>query len=116
MTLCEVMALGRASLIVPYPWHTDDHQLHNAQVLARAGAALVVEQRAFTREVVRREVTRLLKASDDTLATDGAVAAAADGVVAMGQRARELYRPQAAQAIASDLARVAGGQVAGGAG
>jgi UDP-N-acetylglucosamine--N-acetylmuramyl-(pentapeptide) pyrophosphoryl-undecaprenol N-acetylglucosamine transferase len=38
-TLAEVSALGRPSLLVPYPYATDDHQTHNAEPFTRAGAA-----------------------------------------------------------------------------
>jgi UDP-N-acetylglucosamine--N-acetylmuramyl-(pentapeptide) pyrophosphoryl-undecaprenol N-acetylglucosamine transferase len=41
-TLAEVSVLGKASLLVPYPYATDDHQTHNAEPFLSAGAALVV--------------------------------------------------------------------------
>jgi UDP-N-acetylglucosamine--N-acetylmuramyl-(pentapeptide) pyrophosphoryl-undecaprenol N-acetylglucosamine transferase len=41
-TLAEVGVLGKPSVLVPYPYATDDHQTHNAEPFAHAGAALVV--------------------------------------------------------------------------
>lgn len=38
----ELAAAGRPGLLVPFPFAADDHQRLNAEVLARAGAALVV--------------------------------------------------------------------------
>ena len=38
----ELAAAGRPSLLVPFPHAADDHQRHNAEALARAGAAAVV--------------------------------------------------------------------------
>jgi UDP-N-acetylglucosamine--N-acetylmuramyl-(pentapeptide) pyrophosphoryl-undecaprenol N-acetylglucosamine transferase len=40
-TLAEVSALGKASVLVPYPYATDDHQTHNAEPFAHARAAVV---------------------------------------------------------------------------
>ena len=44
-TLGEFAALGLPSILVPYPYAADDHQLRNAQVFERAGAAVVIEDR-----------------------------------------------------------------------
>ncbi|MFQ5805097.1 MAG: glycosyltransferase [Phycisphaerae bacterium] len=44
-TLAELTALGRPSILLPYPYHRDRHQHANAQVLADAGAAVLVEDR-----------------------------------------------------------------------
>ena len=43
--LAEITAIGRASILMPYPFHRDRHQFANAQCLARASAARVVEDR-----------------------------------------------------------------------
>ena len=39
---------GKPSILVPLPTATDDHQRKNAEVLAKAGAAEVIEQRDLT--------------------------------------------------------------------
>ncbi|MBU0717139.1 MAG: UDP-N-acetylglucosamine--N-acetylmuramyl-(pentapeptide) pyrophosphoryl-undecaprenol N-acetylglucosamine transferase [Planctomycetes bacterium] len=41
-TLAEITAVGRASVLMPYPFHKDMHQLANARCLERAAAARVV--------------------------------------------------------------------------
>ncbi|NIM01809.1 MAG: undecaprenyldiphospho-muramoylpentapeptide beta-N-acetylglucosaminyltransferase, partial [Acidobacteria bacterium] len=41
-TLAELTAAGRPAVLVPYPHAADDHQRHNAESLARVGAARVV--------------------------------------------------------------------------
>ena len=43
-TLCEGAALGKAMLVVPIPWHADQHQIKNAVFLAEQGAAVVLPQ------------------------------------------------------------------------
>ncbi|MDP2321446.1 MAG: undecaprenyldiphospho-muramoylpentapeptide beta-N-acetylglucosaminyltransferase [Acidobacteriota bacterium] len=44
-TLAELTASGRPAVLVPLPTATDDHQRKNAEVLGRAGAAVVLEER-----------------------------------------------------------------------
>ncbi len=41
MTCAELTALGRASILVPYPYAAGDHQTYNARVLADCGAAIL---------------------------------------------------------------------------
>jgi UDP-N-acetylglucosamine--N-acetylmuramyl-(pentapeptide) pyrophosphoryl-undecaprenol N-acetylglucosamine transferase len=41
-TVAEICVAGVASVLVPYPFAADDHQLANARELERAGACLVV--------------------------------------------------------------------------
>lgn len=43
-TLAEVAAVGRAAILIPFPNASDDHQQKNAEIFARAGAALVLKQ------------------------------------------------------------------------
>jgi UDP-N-acetylglucosamine--N-acetylmuramyl-(pentapeptide) pyrophosphoryl-undecaprenol N-acetylglucosamine transferase len=41
-TLSELTAAGRPAVLIPYPHAADDHQRHNAESIARVGAARVV--------------------------------------------------------------------------
>jgi UDP-N-acetylglucosamine--N-acetylmuramyl-(pentapeptide) pyrophosphoryl-undecaprenol N-acetylglucosamine transferase len=41
-TLAEIAAVGRASILMPYPYHRDQHQLANAQCLAVNGGAMIL--------------------------------------------------------------------------
>jgi UDP-N-acetylglucosamine--N-acetylmuramyl-(pentapeptide) pyrophosphoryl-undecaprenol N-acetylglucosamine transferase len=47
-TISELAMIGRPSILIPYPFATDDHQTANAQVMEKAGAALLVQQRDLT--------------------------------------------------------------------
>ncbi len=41
-TLAELAATGTPSILVPYPHHSDNHQVSNAEVFAERGAAVVL--------------------------------------------------------------------------
>lgn len=48
--LAELEALGKPSILIPSPIVTGNHQFHNANVLGKAGAAIVIEQKNVTAE------------------------------------------------------------------
>ncbi len=83
-TLAEVTALGRPMVVVPYP-HAAGHQRANAEILARAGAARLIEDDAFDAEALLDAASIL----DDPTTHAG-----------MSAAARELARPNAADAVA----------------
>ncbi len=47
-TVCELAAVGSPSILVPYPHHRDQQQLHNANWLVNAGAAILLEQKELS--------------------------------------------------------------------
>ena len=59
-TLAELAAASKPALLVPLPTAADDHQRKNAEATARAGAAVVLEQKALTGDVLAAEISRLL--------------------------------------------------------
>jgi UDP-N-acetylglucosamine:LPS N-acetylglucosamine transferase len=83
-TLAEVEAFGQPMIVVPYP-HAAGHQRHNAEEMARAGAALLVEDADF---------------GPDTLMAAAAIASDQKRRQAMAAAARSLARPGAAAAVA----------------
>jgi UDP-N-acetylglucosamine--N-acetylmuramyl-(pentapeptide) pyrophosphoryl-undecaprenol N-acetylglucosamine transferase len=44
LTIAELMAVGVASILIPFPYAVDDHQTYNGHFLESAGAALVISQ------------------------------------------------------------------------
>jgi UDP-N-acetylglucosamine--N-acetylmuramyl-(pentapeptide) pyrophosphoryl-undecaprenol N-acetylglucosamine transferase len=84
-TLAEITASGKPSILIPLPTATDDHQRKNADVLARVGAAEVIDQRDLSGNQLAVRVM--------------AMAADPAGRAAMAQAARALARPDAARVI-----------------
>jgi UDP-N-acetylglucosamine--N-acetylmuramyl-(pentapeptide) pyrophosphoryl-undecaprenol N-acetylglucosamine transferase len=60
MTGAELCAWGLPSILIPLPTAAEDHQRHNAEALAVAGAATMILQRDLTPESFSAAVDRLL--------------------------------------------------------
>jgi len=88
-TVAEIAAIGRASILVPFPHAADDHQARNAESLAGVGGAVSIRQEAADAVRLASEIVRLLM--DDVARKKMADAARAHG------------RPRAAMEIARDL-------------
>ena len=66
ITLGEIEAVGKASVLIPSPYVTENHQYHNAMVLGKDQAAVVLEEKELTGERLIQEVQQLT-AHPDTL-------------------------------------------------
>lgn len=63
-TISELQAMGRASILIPSPNVTANHQFHNAMVLGRAGAAVVIEEKDLTNELLIEKVNEFIQNPD----------------------------------------------------
>jgi len=90
-TVWELAAAGLPAILVPYPFATGDHQTLNARHFAQGGGAIHVP------ETELGHVPELARSLLDD----------ADRLVLMGQRMRELARPDAARVIAEELIALA---------
>ena len=59
MTITELCAAGCASILVPYPHATDEHQTANAKFLADRDAAILLPQTEFVAERVKAMIEKL---------------------------------------------------------
>lgn len=91
-TLAELAAAGRPAVLVPLPTATDDHQRRNAQVLADAGAAVVIDERDLTGPRLAGTVADLLddRRVLDRMAEAVQVFATPDAAARIVDRALEL--------------------------
>jgi len=81
----EIAALGKPSILVPFPHATDNHQETNARAFEAVGAAVVLLDSECTADRLAREVRGLLGDRDR--------------LKKMGQAARSLARPAAVETI-----------------
>jgi len=92
-TIAELTAAGRASILIPLPTAADDHQKKNAEVLARAGASELLEQKDLTGTLMAE---RLLALVNDTARRES-----------MAANAKKLGRPDAAKVIVDRVLELA---------
>jgi UDP-N-acetylglucosamine--N-acetylmuramyl-(pentapeptide) pyrophosphoryl-undecaprenol N-acetylglucosamine transferase len=92
-TLAELAALGKPSLLIPYPHAVGNHQELNARAFEQAGAAEVILNRDLEPGRLAGRIRALLE--------DGGSRAQ------MAAAARGLARPEAARTIAEELGRLA---------
>lgn len=59
MTITELTAIGRPSILVPYPNAAENHQYYNALTLANANAAVLIEDKDLTKARLVDEVSKL---------------------------------------------------------
>lgn len=91
-TVSELAAAGKPSILVPFPFAADDHQLRNAEALERAGAACLVRDAEFHGE-------RLFAAVQE-------LAGPSASLERMGESARQFAKPGAARRAAEILEEV----------
>jgi UDP-N-acetylglucosamine--N-acetylmuramyl-(pentapeptide) pyrophosphoryl-undecaprenol N-acetylglucosamine transferase len=75
-TVAELAIVGKASILIPYPFHADQHQRLNAEVLQRRGAAEVITNDELTGEKLAASIMDLA-CDRERLAAMGAAARAA---------------------------------------
>ena len=81
--VAELAAAGKPSILVPFPFAADQHQLRNAEELERAGAARLIPDKDMNGKRLFEAVTEI-----------------ASGPGKMGEAARTLAKPGAARRAA----------------
>jgi UDP-N-acetylglucosamine--N-acetylmuramyl-(pentapeptide) pyrophosphoryl-undecaprenol N-acetylglucosamine transferase len=88
-TIAEVTACGKVCIFIPYPHAVDDHQRRNAEALLKQGAGFMLLERELSGENLARMITDLMEHPEQ--------------VTAVGARARELARLDAAKVIVDEM-------------
>ena len=60
MTLSEIEAKSKASILIPSPNVAENHQFHNAMALVRRGAAEIIEEKDLSGESLWKKVTKIV--------------------------------------------------------
>jgi len=95
LTVCELAAAGLPAFLVPLPHAIDDHQTHNAQYLAREGAAVLLPQANTDAAALAAQLTEVMMQPEK--------------LEAMGATARRLARPDATRTVVDICLEVAHG-------
>ena len=74
LTVSEIAACGRASIMLPSPYVTNNHQFFNAKVLADRGGAIILEEKNMKDGEVAEVILKLI---DDRAAAEKMSQAAA---------------------------------------
>ena len=61
--VAEITAFGKPSILIPYPF-AGRHQLYNAGVLNREGAAVLVEDKDLSAQILKENILRLMENPD----------------------------------------------------
>ena len=60
ITLSELLAMGKPSILIPSPYVAENHQYHNALTLKKAGAAEIIEEKDLSEKVLIDTVNNLI--------------------------------------------------------
>ncbi len=86
LTVAELANVGKPSILIPYPWHKDQQQLKNAQYLEKHHAAIIIQQKKLTEDLLTSTIMQLF--------SDG------DRLAKMSQSAIKCSKPDASITIA----------------
>lgn len=89
----EITAVGRPSVLIPSPNVSDDHQLHNARSMAKAGAARVIEEHQLDAGMLAETIRSLLADKGE--------------LTRMAESAARLGKPEAGERIAELVLKIA---------
>jgi len=92
LTLAEICACGKPSLLIPYPFATADHQRYNAETLQREGAAEIILQKDLTGGILAKKLFSLL--SDD------------EKLKRMGERSKKIGKPEATSLLVDEMEKL----------
>ncbi len=88
-TIAELAALGKPSILVPFPYATHDHQVMNANSLLSAGGADMILEKDLTGNTLAERIKRYMQHTDE--------------LERMSTLALKAGRPRAAEVIVDQL-------------
>lgn len=92
-TVVELCALGKPSVLVPFPFSANDHQRHNAEAVVASGGARMVPDRELSGTVVAEIIRTCLRDRE--------------GLAVMARSAKALAKPDAASRLADLVTQTA---------
>jgi len=92
LTLAEITACGKPSILIPFSFATADHQRYNAETLQKQGAAKVILEKDLTAELLAHEINHLL--SDENRLRN------------MAEKSKNMGRPEATSLLVDEMQRL----------
>lgn len=93
-SIAEITASGIASILIPYPFASDDHQTVNARCLSDAGAAVLIKQDRLTGSSLAEAIRKFY--------------ADPGGLRQMREKVKAFGKPKAAEDIAENFIKLIG--------
>ncbi len=95
-TLAEITAIGRASILIPYPYATDNHQEFNAKMIESSGAGDIILESQLNASTLLEKIRNYIKNSQ--ILEDKA------------RNAKKIGKPLAGEVIAEEILKLLFGQ------
>ncbi len=76
LTCTEIAEVGVASILIPFPYAAENHQLYNAKTLENAKAGIIIEEKNLSEEILVKGINEII--NDDNL------------IFSMGENAKKL--------------------------
>lgn len=96
-SLAEICVLGKPSILIPFPHSADNHQAYNAQMVVRRGGAIMRKEAELKSSVLAADILRIIEDPE--------------GMRDMGEKARQVSFPDAAESIVKECLVLIGRQV-----
>lgn len=94
LSLAEIAAFGKPSVLIPFPFAAADHQTKNAKMFEKAGAAVIIRDDKMTAEILENTILGII-GNEKKMSQ-------------MAKAAKELGQPEALSTIADEIIRIAG--------
>jgi UDP-N-acetylglucosamine--N-acetylmuramyl-(pentapeptide) pyrophosphoryl-undecaprenol N-acetylglucosamine transferase len=92
LSLAEITACGKPSILIPFPFAAADHQRHNAEALQNEGAARVILQKDLTAERLSDEICLLLSNEAE--------------LRQMSEKSKRMGKPEATSLLVDEMERL----------
>ncbi|WP_462137125.1 undecaprenyldiphospho-muramoylpentapeptide beta-N-acetylglucosaminyltransferase [Candidatus Mycalebacterium sp.] len=90
----EISLFSKPSILIPYPFAAGGHQRSNAEMMEKAGAAVVIDEKDLSQKTVAETLKRLVNSNS---------------LEGMSRAAAEFAAPDAARRIVNEIEVLAGG-------
>lgn len=92
MTITEISAVGKASVLIPSPYVAENHQFHNAMSLVNVGASEIIEEKNLNSKILSEKIESVLSSKEKN--------------EEMGKNARKIYVENTDEKIYNAIMRV----------